>query len=84
MIDDHTAQVTFVNPWQQDEFKKFGKQIADILRDSLQNDRLQIRVTVAEQAAGRRAYTSEEKFRVLQEQNPYLAEFKKRLDMLLE
>ncbi len=84
LVDEHTAQVTFVNPWQQEEFKKFGKQIADILRDKLQNDLLQIKVVVAEQAAGRRAYTSEEKYRVLQEQNPYLPEFKKRFDMLLE
>lgn len=84
LVDEHTAQVTFVNPWQQEEFKKFGKQIADILRDKLQNDMLQIRVVVAEQAVGRRAYTSEEKYRVLQEQNPYLPEFKKRFDMLLE
>ena len=84
LIDEHTAQVTFVNPWQQEEFKKFGKQIAELLRDKLQNDLLQIRVTVAEQAATRRAYTSEEKYRVLHEQNPYLGEFKKRFDMLLE
>ena len=84
LVDEHTAQVTFVNPWQQEEFKKFGKQIADILRDKLQNDLLQIKVVVAEQAAGRRAYTSEEKYHVLQEQNPYLPEFKKRFDMLLE
>lgn len=84
LIDEHTVQVTFVNPWQQEEFKKFGKQIADLLRDKLQNDLLQIRVTVAEQAATRRAYTSEEKYRVLHEQNPYLGEFKKRFDMLLE
>ena len=84
LIDEHTAQVTFVNPWQQEEFKKFGKQIADLLRDKLQNDLIQIRVTVAEQAATRRAYTSEEKYRVLHEQNPYLGEFKKRFDMLLE
>lgn len=84
LIDDHTALVTFVNPWQKDEFKKFGKQIADTLRDKLQNDMLQIRVEITEQAATRKAYTAEEKYRVLQEQNPYLGEFKKRFDMLLE
>ncbi len=84
LIDDHTALVTFVNPWQKDEFKKFGKQIADTLRDKLQNDRLQIRIEITEQAATRKAYTAEEKYRVLQEQNPYLGEFKKRFDMLLE
>ena len=84
LIDEHTAQVTFVNPWQQEEFRKFGKQIADLLRDKLQNDLLLIRVAIAEQAATRRAYTAEEKYRVLHEQNPYLGEFKKRFDMLLE
>ena len=84
LIDDHTAQVTFINPWQEEEYKKFGKQILTILRNALQNDNLLIRTAVAEQAMQRRAYTSEEKYRVLQEQNPYLNEFKKQFNMLLE
>ena len=84
LIDDHTAQVTFVNPWQEEEYKKFSKQILTILRDALQNDYLLIRIVVAENAASKRAYTSDEKYRVLQEQNPYLSEFKKQFDMLLE
>ena len=84
LIDDHTAQVTFVNPWQEEEFKKFGKQILTLLRDALQNDNLLLRTVVAENANAKRAYTSDEKFRVLQEQNPYLGEFKKKFDMLLE
>ena len=84
LIDDHTAQVTFVNPWQEEEFKKFSRQILTILRDALQNDRLLLQTVVAENQASRRAYTSDEKYRVLLEQNPYLSEFKKQFDMLLE
>jgi len=84
LIDNHTAQVTFINPWQEEEFKKFSRQILTLLRDSLQNDMLAIRTVVAEDTVTRRAYTSDEKYRVLQEQNPYLSEFKKRFDMLLE
>jgi len=84
LIDDHTAQVTFVNPWQEEEFKKFSRQILSILRNALQNDRLLLQTVVAENMAPRRAYTSEEKYRVLLEQNPYLGEFKKQFDMLLE
>lgn len=84
LIDDHTAQVTFVNPWQEEEFKKFSRQILTILRDALSNDRLLLQTVVAENMAPRRAYTSEEKYRVLLEQNPYLGEFKKQFDMLLE
>ena len=84
LIGDHTIQVTFINPWQEEEFKKFGKQILAILRNILQNDSLILQTVVSEQQATRRAYTSEEKFRVLQEQNPYVNEFKKKFDMLLE
>ena len=84
LIDDHTAQVTFVNPWQEEEYKKFGKQILTILRDALQNDDLLVRTVVAENTVAQRAYTAEEKYRVLHEQNPYLSEFKKQFDMLLE
>ena len=84
LIDDHTALVTFVNPWQEEEFKKFGRQILTILRDALKNDRLLLRTEVAENMVAKRAFTAEEKYRVLQEQNPYLSEFKKQFDMLLE
>ena len=84
LIDDHTALVTFVNPWQEEEFKKFGRQIVTILRDALKNDRLLLRTEVAENMVAKRAFTAEEKYRVLQEQNPYLSEFKKQFDMLLE
>ena len=84
MTNDHTAQVTFVNPWQEEEFKKFSRQILTILRDALQNDYLQLQTVVAENMVARRAFTAEEKYNVLHEQNPYLSEFKKRFDMLLE
>ena len=84
LIDDHTALITFVNPWQEEEFKKFSRQILTILRDNLQNDTLLLQTVVAENMAPKRAYTAEEKYRVLQEQNPYLADFKKQFDMLLE
>ena len=84
LIDDHTALITFVNPWQEEEFKKFSRQILTILRDNLQNDTLLLQTVVAEDMAPKRAYTAEEKYRVLQEQNPYLADFKKQFDMLLE
>ncbi len=84
LINDHTAQVTFVNPWQEEEFKKFSRQILTILRDALKNDHLLLQTTVAEAVVTRRAYTAEEKYNVLQEQNPYLNEFKKKFDMLLE
>ena len=84
LIDDHTALITFVNPWQEEEFKKFSRQILTILRNNLQNDTLLLQTVVAENMAPKRAYTAEEKYRVLQEQNPYLAEFKKQFDMLLE
>lgn len=84
LIDDHTALITFVNPWQEEEFKKFSRQILTILRNNLQNDTLLLQTVVAENMAPKRAYTAEEKYRVLQEQNPYLAEFKKQFDMLIE
>ena len=84
LIDDHTALVTFVTPWQEEEFKKFSRQALEYLHDDLQNDYLMLRTQVSETVVTRRAYTSDEKYRVLLEQNPYLSEFKKQMDMLLE
>lgn len=84
LIDDHTALVTFVNPWQEEEFKHFNRQILTELHNSLQNDLLQLRTVVSEAAATTKAYTAEEKYKLLLEMNPYLGEFKKRFNMLLE
>ena len=84
MLDDHTALVTFVNPWQEEEFKHFSKQILTELHNALQNDLLQLRTVVSEAVNTTRAYTAEEKYKLLLEMNPYLGEFKKRFNMLLE
>ena len=84
MLDDHTALVTFVNPWQEEEFKHFSKQILTELHNALQNDLLQLRTVVSEAVNTTKAYTAEEKYKLLLEMNPYLGEFKKRFNMLLE
>ena len=84
LLDDHTALVTFVNPWQEEEFKHFSRQILAELHNALQNDLLQLRTVVSEEVMATKAYTAEEKYKLLLEMNPYLGEFKKRFNMLLE
>lgn len=84
LLDDHTALVTFVNPWQEEEFKHFSRQILTELHNALNNDMLQLRTVVSEAVVTTRAYTAEEKYKLLLEMNPYLGEFKKRFNMLLE
>jgi hypothetical protein len=84
MISDTLCRITVANPWQKQEFAKFGKQVMDIVRNKLQNDQLKLQVEVAEFDRGAIAYTAAEKYKLLVGQNPHLAELKTKLGLQLE
>lgn len=76
--------LTVANRFQEKEFKPHGKKVMDFMRDRLQNDNLHMRVVVAEHQTERRAYTAEEKYRLLADMNPELKRLKESLNLLLE
>ena len=56
----------------------------DIVRDRLKNDHLKLQVEVSDYTKQRRAYTASEKYKVLVEMNPHVAELRTRMNLQLE
>ena len=81
---DTMFHITVANQLQKKEFAKFGKVLMDRVRDALQNDMIQLRVEVAEYVAAQMAYTSTEKYKILNQQNPQLEELRQRMNLQIE
>ena len=84
LLSPEMCRITVANQWQKQEFAKFGKQIMDIIRNTLQNDSLKLQVEVAEYDRSSKAYTAAEKYKVLANLNPHLSDLKSRLNLQLE
>jgi DNA polymerase-3 subunit gamma/tau len=84
LLSDTLCRITVANPWQKQEFAKFGKQVMNIVRDMLQNDLLKLQVDIAEFDRSQKAYTAAEKYKLLSELNPHLIELKSQLNLQLE
>ena len=76
--------ITVDDQLQKKEFAKFGKQLMDRVRDALQNDDVQLRVEVAEYTTAQVAYTSTEKYKILNQLNPHLEELRQRMNLQIE
>ena len=81
---DTMFHITVDNQLQKKEFAKFGKALMDRIRDVLQNDYVQLRVEVAEYVATQIAYTSTEKYKILNQLNPHLEELRQRMNLQIE
>lgn len=84
ITDENMLTLTLANPWQKDNFSTFGKQIMDIVRKELQNDLVKLQVTVEEYKKEQQAYTSQEKYKLLTQQNPALQDMREALNLQLE
>lgn len=84
LVDQHHCVLTLANPWQKNAFKQFGKAVMDHMRQTLHNSHLQLTLQVDEQAVMKKAYTAEEKYKVLLEKNEELANLKSILGLQLE
>jgi hypothetical protein len=84
LINPELCQIKVANPWQKQEFAKFGGQVMTIVRDKLQNDLIKLQVVVAEFEQEEKAYTAADKYKLLSKQNPHLIELKDKLSLQLE
>lgn len=84
LIDAHTAEIQMPNPWQMTQMRKALPDLAKQLRAALHNDQLQIQLVQAEYTQEQMAFTAEEKFKVMTEQNPALMQLKERLDLQID
>ena len=84
LISPELCRITVANPWQKQEFAKFGRTVMNIVRDRLKNDQLKLQVEVGDYKKTTRAYTAAEKYKVLEQINPNIAELRTRLNLQLE
>ena len=82
--DEQTAEIQMPNPWQLAQIRKVMPELARQLRAALHNDRLHIQLVQAEFTQEQMAFTAEEKYKLMVEQNPALAQLKERLDLSID
>ncbi len=84
MVDELIAEIQMPNPWQMKEMRKALPGLLTQLRKTLHNDHLQIELIQAEYTQEQMAFTAEEKYKLMAEQNPVLAQLKEKLDLIIE
>ena len=84
LLDEQTAEIQMPNPWQMDQMRKAMPELARQLREALHNNLLHIQLTQAEYTQEQMAFTAEEKYKVMTEQNPALAQLKERLNLVID
>ena len=84
LMNETTAQIQMPNPWQMDQMKKALPALMVELRKALHNADLQIQVVQAEYSQEQMAFTAEEKYALMAEQNPALAQLKETLDLQID
>ena len=84
LIEEHIAQIKMPNPWQMKELQKAMPALLRQLRNALHNTDLQINVIQEEFNQEQMAFTAEEKYALMAEQNPALAQLKETLDLQID
>ena len=72
------------NPWQMSEMRKALPGLMSQLRQTLHNNHLQLQLVQAEFSQEQMAFTAEEKYKLMAEQNPALVQLKERLDLQID
>lgn len=84
LIDEQTAEIQMPNPWQMDQMRKAMPELARQLRAALHNSQLHIQLVQEQFTQEQMAFTAEEKYKLMTEQNPVLAQLKERLDLQID
>ena len=84
MVNDLTAEISMPNPWQLKEMQKALPTLLRQLRATLHNDHLDIQLVQAEFNQEQLAFTAEEKYKLMVEQNPALAQLKEKMDLVID
>lgn len=78
------AEIQMPNPWQMEQMRKAMPALAQRMRTVLHNRELKIQLVQQQYTQEQMAFTAEEKFQVMAEQNPALAQLKERLDLQID
>ena len=81
---EHHAEIRMPNPWQMKELQKAMPTLLQQLRAALHNTDLQITIVQEEFNQEQMAFTAEEKYALMAEQNPALTQLKEALDLQID
>lgn len=84
LVDEHTAEIQMPNPWQMAQMRKAMPELARQLREIIHNDQLHIQLVQAQFTQEQMAFTAEEKYTLMEEQNPALKQLKERFDLQID
>ena len=84
LISSTAAEIQMPNPWQMDQMRKALPTLLVQLRRALHNQELTIQVVQAEFSQEQMAFTAEEKYVLMAEQNPDLDKLKEALDLQID
>lgn len=84
LTDPEHIRLEMPNPWQLEELKRNLPAIYRLLRNRLQNDTIHIDLTLAQYTHTQMAFTDEEKYKVMLEENAALGQLKAALDLQLD
>ena len=84
LVEENMAEIQMPNPWQLDQMRSAMPTLLGQLRRALHNSHIMIRLVLAEYDREQLAYTAEEKYALMAEINPALAELKEKLDLQID
>lgn len=82
--EDFLFEVVVHNPGQQEELLHHNASILQTLRTQLKNGKIQLTIRIDEANEKRLAYTSKEKFELLNEINPLLSKLKDEFNLMFD
>ena len=84
LVEENTAQIQMPNPWQLSQMRSAMPKLMAELRQKLKNDLLTVQLVLAEYNQEQMAFTADEKYAVMAQANPVLAQLKENLDLQID
>ena len=84
MVEENVAEIQMPNPWQLAQMHKALPHLLKELHGVLHNTMLQIRLTLAQYDEAQMAFTAEEKYKLMAEQNPAVQLLKDKLELQID
>ena len=84
LVEENMAQIQMPNPWQLSQMRSAMPKLMTELRRKLKNDLLTVQLVLAEYNQEQMAFTADEKYAVMAQANPVLAQLKESLDLQVD
>ncbi len=84
LVEENMAQIQMPNPWQLSQMRSAMPKLMAELRQKLKNDLLTVQLVLAEYNQEQMAFTADEKYAVMAQANPVLAQLKENLDLQVD